>query len=81
MPGYEASAWFGIGGPRNTPAEIIEILNQEVNLSIADPKLHAQFANLGGMALGGSPADFAKLISDEVKKWSRVILAANMKRE
>ena len=81
LPGYEASAWFGIGGPKHTPPEVIEILNKEVNFSIADPKLQAQLANLGGAALGGSPADFAKLISDEVKKWSRVLLAANMKRE
>jgi tripartite-type tricarboxylate transporter receptor subunit TctC len=55
-------------------------LNKEVNVSIADPKLQARLANLGGTALGGSPADFAKLISDEVKKWSRVVLAADMKR-
>jgi tripartite-type tricarboxylate transporter receptor subunit TctC len=81
LPGYEASAWYGIGGPKRTPEEVIEILNKEINLSIADPKLQARIANLGGTALGGSPADFAKLISDEVKKWSRVILAANMKRE
>ena len=81
LPGYEASAWFGIGGPKRTPEEVIEKLNKEVNVSIADPKLQAQLANLGGTALGGSPADFAKLISDEVKKWSRVVLAANMKRE
>jgi tripartite-type tricarboxylate transporter receptor subunit TctC len=81
LPGYEASAWFGIGGPRHTPEEVIEKLNKEVNVSIADPKLQARLADLGGTALGGSPADFAKLISDEVKKWSRVVLAANMKRE
>jgi tripartite-type tricarboxylate transporter receptor subunit TctC len=81
LPGYEVSAWFGIGGPRRTPEEVIEKLNKEVNVSIADPKLQAKLANLGGTALGGSPADFAKLIADEVKKWSRVILAANMKRE
>ncbi len=81
LPGYEASAWFGLGGPKRTPEEIIEKLNKEVNLSIADPKLQARLATLGGTALGGSPADFAKLISDEVKKWSRVVLAANMKRE
>jgi tripartite-type tricarboxylate transporter receptor subunit TctC len=79
LPGYEASAWFGIGGPRRTPEEVIEILNKEVNFSIADPKLQARLASLGGTALGGSPADFAKLISDEVKKWSRVILAANVR--
>ena len=81
LPGYEASAWFGLGGPKRTPEEVIEKLNKEVNVSIADPKLQAQLANLGGTALGGSPTDFAKLISDEVKKWSRVVLAANMKRE
>src|SRR6266540_3470714 len=77
LPGYEASAWFGIGGPKRTQEAVIEKLNKEVNVSIADPKLQAKLANLGGTALGGSPADFAKLISDEVRKWSRVILAAN----
>jgi tripartite-type tricarboxylate transporter receptor subunit TctC len=81
LPGYEASAWFGMGGPRRTSEEVIEKLHKEVNLSIADPKFQARLANMGGTSLGGSPADFAKLISDEVKKWSRVILAANMKRE
>jgi tripartite-type tricarboxylate transporter receptor subunit TctC len=81
LPGYEASAWYGIAGPKRTPEEVIERLNKEVSASIADPKLQAQLASLGGLPLGGSPADFAKLISDEVKKWSRVILAANMKRE
>ena len=81
LPGYEASAWYGIGGPKRTPEDVIEKLNKEVNVSIADPKLQAKLAKLGGTALGGSPADFAKLIADEVKKWSMVILAANMKRE
>ncbi|MET0705998.1 MAG: tripartite tricarboxylate transporter substrate-binding protein [Tardiphaga sp.] len=76
LPGYEASAWYGIGGPKRTPKEVIEVLNKEVNVSIADPKFQARLANLGGTALGGSPADFAKLISDEVRKWSRVNLAA-----
>jgi tripartite-type tricarboxylate transporter receptor subunit TctC len=80
LPGYEASTWFGICGPKRMPEEVIEILNKGVNVSIADPKLQAQFASLGGTVLGGSPDDFAKLISDEVKKWSRVILAANIKR-
>jgi tripartite-type tricarboxylate transporter receptor subunit TctC len=80
LPGYEVSAWFGIGGPKRTPEDVIERLNKEVNVSIADPKLQVKLANLGGTALGGSPADFAKLIADEVKKWSRVILAANMKQ-
>src|SRR6266702_6728531 len=79
LPGYEASSWYGLGGPKRTPEEVIEKLNKEVNVSIADPKLQARLADLGGTVLGGSPADFAKLISDEVKKWSRVILAANMR--
>jgi tripartite-type tricarboxylate transporter receptor subunit TctC len=81
LPGYEASAWFGIGAPKSTPAELIERLNKEVNVSIADPKFKARLANLGGMVLAGSPADFGKLISDETKKWGKVILAANIKRE
>ena len=81
LPGYEASTWFGIGGPKHTPEEIIEILNRAVNLGIADPKFQAQLAAMGGTVLGGSPAEFAKLISGEVKKWSNVVLAANMKRE
>ena len=81
LPGYEASSWYGICGPKRTPAEVIEKLNREVNVSIAVPKLQAQFASLGGTTLAGSPDDFAKLISDEVKKWSRVILAADIKRE
>jgi tripartite-type tricarboxylate transporter receptor subunit TctC len=79
VPGYEASAWFGLGAPKNTPVEIIERLNTEVNASIADPKFQARLANLGGAVLAGSPADFGKLISDETKKWGKVIVAANIK--
>ena len=79
VPGYEASAWFGLGAPKNTPVEIIERLNTEVNASIADPKFQARLANLGGTVLAGSPADFGKLISDETKKWGKVIVAANIK--
>jgi tripartite-type tricarboxylate transporter receptor subunit TctC len=79
LPDYEASAWFGIGAPKSTPAELIERLNKEVNISIADPKFKARFANLGGTVLAGSPADFGKLISDETKKWGKVIVAANIK--
>jgi tripartite-type tricarboxylate transporter receptor subunit TctC len=81
LPGYEASAWFGIGAPKRTPEEIIERLSKEINVSIADQKVKARFAHLGGTMLGGSPADFGKLISDETGKWSRVILAANLQRE
>ncbi|KRR26398.1 MFS transporter [Bradyrhizobium lablabi] len=80
VPGYEASAWFGLCGPKRTPEEIVEKLNKAVNVSVADPKFQAQLANMGGTTLGGSPGDFAKLISDEVKKWSRVVLAGDMKR-
>ena len=79
VPGYEASAWFGMGAPKNTPVEIIERLNTAVNASIADPKFQARLANLGGAVLAGSPADFGKLISDETKKWGKVIVAANIK--
>jgi tripartite-type tricarboxylate transporter receptor subunit TctC len=81
LPGYEASGLYGIGAPKNTPAEIIERLNNKVNVSIADPKFKARLANLGGTVLAGSPDDFGKLISDETKKWGKVIMAANIKRE
>ena len=79
LPDYEASAWFGIGAPKSTPVDLIERLNKEVNISIADPKFKARLANLGGTVLAGSPADFGKLISDEIKKWGKVIVAANIK--
>jgi tripartite-type tricarboxylate transporter receptor subunit TctC len=79
VPGYEASFWAGIGAPKNTPAEVIEKLNTAVNVSIADAKFQARLANLGGTVLPGSPADFGKLISDETKKWGKVIVAANIK--
>jgi tripartite-type tricarboxylate transporter receptor subunit TctC len=79
LPGYEASAWYGIGAPRNTPAELIERLSREVNASVADAKFKARLANLAGTVLAGSPAEFGKLISDETKKWDKVILAANIK--
>jgi tripartite-type tricarboxylate transporter receptor subunit TctC len=79
LPDYKASAWFGIGAPKNTPTELIERLNKEVNVSIAEPNFKARLANLGGTVLAGSPVDFGKLISDETKKWGKVILAANIK--
>jgi tripartite-type tricarboxylate transporter receptor subunit TctC len=81
LPDYEASAWFGIGAPKSTPAELIERLNKEVNIITADPKFKARLANLGGTVLAGSPADFGKLISDETRKWGKVIVAANIKPE
>jgi tripartite-type tricarboxylate transporter receptor subunit TctC len=81
LPGYEASAWFGIGAPTRTPQEIIERLNTQVNASLADANFQARLANLGATVLPGSPADFAKLIADETMKWGKVILAANIKAE
>jgi tripartite-type tricarboxylate transporter receptor subunit TctC len=79
LPGYEASAWYGIGAPKSTPTEVIERLNKEVNVSIADPRFKARLANLACTVIAGSPADFGKLILDETKKWDKVILAANIK--
>jgi tripartite-type tricarboxylate transporter receptor subunit TctC len=81
VPGYEASSFFGIGAPRNTPAEIINRLNQKINAGLTDPKLNGRLADLGGRMLPGSPADFAKLIADETEKWGKVIRAANIKPE
>src|ERR1019366_3346812 len=79
VPGYEASSWYGIGAPSNTPAEIVEKLNKEINAGLTDPKFKLQLAAVGGMALPGSPADFKKLIADESEKWGKVIRAANIK--
>jgi tripartite-type tricarboxylate transporter receptor subunit TctC len=73
VPGYESSAWYGIGVPKGTPAEIIERLNKEVNAILADPKAQARFADLGASLLPGSPADFGKLVADETEKWGKVV--------
>ena len=81
VPGYEASTWFGIVAPTNTPTEIIEKLNNEINTGLADPKIKARLAEMGGMLLAGSPGDFGKLIADETEKWAKVIRAANIKAE
>jgi tripartite-type tricarboxylate transporter receptor subunit TctC len=81
LPGYEASAWFGVGAPKATPAEIIEKLNEEINAGLADPKIKARLADLGGTVLALSPADFGKLVADETEKWGKVIRAANIKAE
>jgi tripartite-type tricarboxylate transporter receptor subunit TctC len=69
----------GLGAPRNTPAEIIDTLNKEINAALADPKMKARLADLGGTVLPGLPADFGKLIADEIEKWGKVIRAANIK--
>jgi tripartite-type tricarboxylate transporter receptor subunit TctC len=81
LPGYEASQWYGIGAPKNTPAQTIDRLNKEINAALADPKMKARFADLGAAVLAGSPADFGKLIADETEKWGKVIRAANIKPE
>jgi tripartite-type tricarboxylate transporter receptor subunit TctC len=73
VSGYEASNWYGLGAPRNTPDEIIGKLNQEVNAGLADPKMQERLADLGGTVLAGSPSAFGKLIADETQKWARVI--------
>ena len=79
VPGYEASGWFGIGAPRNTPAEIVDRLNKEINSGLADPKLKARLLDLGGTVLTGSAADFGKLVAEETEKWGKVIRAAKVK--
>lgn len=73
VPGYEASQWYGVGAPKNTPAEIVAKLNQEINAALADPKMKARLADLGGTVLAGSPSDFGKLIADETEKWAKVV--------
>jgi tripartite-type tricarboxylate transporter receptor subunit TctC len=79
--GYEASQWFGVGAPRNTPAAIVDTLNNKINAALADPKIKVRFADLGATVLAGSPADFGKLIAEETEKWAKVIRAANIKAE
>ena len=81
LPGYEASGWQGIGAPRNTPAEIVDKLNKEIGVGLADPKIKARIAELGGTVLAGSPADFGKLIAEDTEKWGKVIRTANIKAE
>ena len=81
LPGYEASNWAGIGAPKNTPAEIVDRLNKEINAGLADPKMKVMLADLGGAALPGSPADFGKFIADETEKWAKVIKSAGIKAE
>ena len=82
VPGYEASGWQGIGAPRDTPPEVIDILNKEINAGLADTKMKARFADAGGYTpFPSSPAELRQFIADGVEKWAKVIRAANIKAE
>ena len=81
VPGFEAGDWLGVGAPRNTPAEIVDKLNKEINAALADPKIEARFADLGGTPLALTPAEYGKVLADETEKWGKVIRAANIKAE
>jgi len=79
VPGYEASIWFGVGAPKNTPAEIVDRLNREVNAGLAGPKIKTRLVDLGGIPTPMTPSDYGKFIADEIDKWGKVIRAANIK--
>jgi tripartite-type tricarboxylate transporter receptor subunit TctC len=81
VPGYEASSIHGIGAPRGTPADIIEVINKEVNAALADPGFQARIADLGGIVLAGSPADFGRIIAEETEKWAKVVKFSGAKAE
>jgi tripartite-type tricarboxylate transporter receptor subunit TctC len=81
VPGYETSQWYGLAAPANTPAEIVDKLNREINAGIADPGMKARLAALGGEPLPGPPAAFGKLIAEETEKWAKVVRAAGLKPE
>ena len=81
VPGYEASGWFGLGAPKNTPAQIINTLNREIDAELADPTMKARIADLGGSPMSMTPTAFGKFIADETEKWAKVIRAANIKAE
>jgi tripartite-type tricarboxylate transporter receptor subunit TctC len=81
VPGYQATAWFGLGAPRNTPNDVIAALNREINAGLADAKVKKRLVELGGIPMPMSPDEFAKFIADETEKWGKVIRAANIKLE
>jgi tripartite-type tricarboxylate transporter receptor subunit TctC len=81
VPGYEASTWYGVGAPKNTPTEIIEKVNREINSILASPQMKAQLATLGNSPLILLPAQLGGLVADETEKWGRVIRAANIRPE
>jgi tripartite-type tricarboxylate transporter receptor subunit TctC len=79
VPGYDASVWYGLGAPKNTPAEIVDKLNKEINAALADPKLTARLADLGGVPMSMTAAEFGKFVAAEREKWGEVIRAVNIK--
>jgi tripartite-type tricarboxylate transporter receptor subunit TctC len=81
VPGYEASAWFGLGAPKGTPPEIIQLLNKEVNAAVADPNVRARLVDMGGMMINGTPAEFGKIIVEETEKWAKVVKFSGAKAE
>jgi tripartite-type tricarboxylate transporter receptor subunit TctC len=81
VPGYEASSTYGLGAPKNTPADVVELLNAHTNMILADPEMRSRLADMGGAVLAGSPADFAKILAEETDKWGRVIRASGAKAE
>jgi tripartite-type tricarboxylate transporter receptor subunit TctC len=81
LPGYEATQWFGIGAPKDTPTEVIEKLNGEINAALADPRIKARFADLGSNVFPTSPAEFGKFIADETEKWGKVVKSLGIKAQ
>jgi tripartite-type tricarboxylate transporter receptor subunit TctC len=81
VPGYEASSWHGVGVPKNTPVEIVAKLNKEINAGLADPTLKARLADLGGVPMPMTPADFGQFIAAETEKWGKVVKFAGLKPE
>jgi tripartite-type tricarboxylate transporter receptor subunit TctC len=81
VPGYEASSWYGIVAPKNTPADIVDTLNREIGAAVADPKIKARLADLGATALALSPVDFGKFIADEIRRWGKVVKFSGAKME
>jgi tripartite-type tricarboxylate transporter receptor subunit TctC len=81
VPGFEASSWYGVSGPKNVPPEVIERLNKEINAALADPRIKARFADMSATPIPGSPSDFGKLVAAETEKWARVVRTANIKAD
>jgi len=81
VPGYEASAWYGIGAPRNTPVEVVDTLNREINAGLADARIKARLIDLGGTVFAASPAEFGKFIADDAAKWAKVVEFAGVKAQ